>query len=137
VDDLGAYATDEHCGTCFASCEGLTVENGTVGCVVGATVACDEGLVPLNAFTCGEPLPVSCLPCADDGDCLGRHPGEEPEHVHAREGGDDGRHAETQHEPAVGEPSQQRRLEHVVGDLHQRRRRDRELDREEEGKDGQ
>jgi hypothetical protein len=79
TDDLGAYATAEHCGTCFASCEGLVVENGTVGCVVGATgaarcgvVACDEGLVPLNAFTCGAPLPVSCLPCAHDGDCLGR-----------------------------------------------------------------
>ena len=51
----GACGLFEHCGTCFVSCDGVFVENGTVGCVVGATgaarcaiVDCDEGLVPVN-----------------------------------------------------------------------------------------
>ena len=74
-----AYAMDEHCGTCFATCEGIEVEHGVIGCVVGlngsaacGAVACDEGLVPINPFQCAAAVPVACEPCQNDANCFGR-----------------------------------------------------------------
>ncbi|MBT9556794.1 MAG: VWA domain-containing protein [Myxococcales bacterium] len=74
LDISGAYLDDTHCGACGNDC--TTAISGGVGRCGGDATApvcvvdtCAEGLVPVSAFECGEPVVATCETCSVDADC--------------------------------------------------------------------
>jgi len=73
----GKYASDEHCGTCFAGC-GDSIQNASAESCDSTQVApvcvateCEEDFYLLNPFQCINQPDVTCFPCLEDGNCFG------------------------------------------------------------------
>ncbi len=72
----GKYVLDDHCGACNNAClEAFSNATGTCDdayatpkCVVDQ---CDEGYYAISPFQCVIPEDTDCLPCNNDGDCMG------------------------------------------------------------------
>jgi hypothetical protein len=71
----GAYGTDEHCGSCNASCAGV-LPNATATCDPTRSpprcvvAACAPGFTRLNEFQCIPEGAGLCEPCESDETCL-------------------------------------------------------------------
>ncbi|MGM0575835.1 MAG: MopE-related protein [Myxococcota bacterium] len=75
--ETGAYSADEHCGVCGNDCDGLfphatstcqvDEETGEAQCVVES---CEEGWYAASPTTCLPLVDTSCLPCAEDANCV-------------------------------------------------------------------
>jgi hypothetical protein len=89
LDDLGRYATAEHCGACGVACAAVFPTALETACRVEAEatppfaacrlVSCPEGthavVEGLEPSACVPDAPALCLPCTDDDDCAVRAPG--------------------------------------------------------------
>ncbi len=76
-DDQGRYVSDDHCGSCRASCAGaidhaLTQACALVGGVPTCTaVTCEPGYEPVSTGPCVFVGAYLCLECLSDEDCGG------------------------------------------------------------------
>lgn len=78
VDDEGRYFTVEHCGGCGVDCRAAFPTAEEVACVDDegvmrcAAVRCPVGSRLEPDGSCAPELPVACLPCETDDDCVFR-----------------------------------------------------------------
>ena len=77
VNEVGKYASAEHCGTCNNPC-GEVFPNSLVElCDDGGGVpqcivdTCEDGFLKLTEFQCIEIPDVACAPCGSDANCFG------------------------------------------------------------------
>jgi hypothetical protein len=71
----GQYASFDHCGTCFASCQNAIANAAETSCAVPGGVPqcvvdeCLPGYTQVGVLQCVSQLQVNCAPCITDDDC--------------------------------------------------------------------